>query len=319
MPSKDGRLGSRTGCKDHCVARSVARQRLNCRSAALLATTAWVAAMAFAPGAARAQDATWLQTPTSGDYKTAANWNPATVPTGTAFFGTSGTTALTFSTGGAAGGWTFNPGASTYTFTFADTNVFSFTGAGIVINGGSASIINNGDVNFLGGSTAGSATITNIDGNLNFNNNSTAGNATINNVIFGSMNFNNSSTAGSATITNSNTIFFNDNSTAGNASITNSHNIFFSSNSTAGNATITNNSKVLFENNSTGGNAAFTNGIGALVDFSGSTGPAGDNKLTAGSIAGGGIFQLGANELTVGRQQHVHRRQRRYPGYWLSG
>ncbi len=37
-----------------------------------------------------------------------------------------------------------------------------------------------------------------------------------------------------------------------------------------------------------------------LVDFSGSTGPAGDNKLTVGSIAGAGVFRLGANELTVG-------------------
>ena len=51
--------------------------------------------------------------------------------------------------------------------------------------------------------------------------------------------------------------------------------------------------------NSTGGNAAITNNSG-VVDFSLSTGPAGDHKLTAGSIAGAGLFQLGANELTVG-------------------
>ena len=31
-----------------------------------------------------------------------------------------------------------------------------------------------------------------------------------------------------------------------------------------------------------------------------STGPLGDNKLSAGSIAGGGNFRLGQNELTVG-------------------
>ena len=114
MPSKDERPTTRNGCKGRCVARSVARQRLNCRSAVLLATTALVAATEFAPSAARAQDATWLLNPASGDYKTAANWNPATVPLGTASFGTSNTTALTFSTGGAADGWTFNAGASAY-------------------------------------------------------------------------------------------------------------------------------------------------------------------------------------------------------------
>ncbi len=267
---------------------------------ALLATTALVAVTAFAPGTVRAQDATWLSNPASGDYKTATNWSPATVPTGTAFFGTSNTTALTFSTGGAVGGWTFNAGASAYTFAFA--NNFSFTGAGIVINGGSASIINDADLTFINTSTAGSATFNNIDGSLIFNNVSTAGNATITNAIFGSMTFNSSSTAGNATITNTNNVFFESATTAGNAIITNSGNVFFSGTSAAGSATITNNNGGLlsFNDNSTGGNAAITNNRGGLVDFSTSNGPAGDNKLTAGSIAGAGSFQLGANELTVG-------------------
>ena len=71
---------------------------------------------------------------------------------------------------------------------------------------------------------------------------------------------------------------------------------------------------MFFFDNSTGGNAAITNTSGALVDFSASTGPAGDNKLTVGSIAGAGLFQLGANELTVGGNNLVHRRQRRHLG-----
>ena len=70
--------------------------------------------------------------------------------------------------------------------------------------------------------------------------------------------------------------------------------------SSAGNATITNDNTTFFFGNATAGNAAVTNNSGAVVDFSGSTGPAGDNKLTAGSIAGAGSFQLGRNELTVG-------------------
>ena len=116
------------------------RQRLRSLRGALLATTALVAVTAFAPGAARAQDATWLPNPASGNFNTAANWNPATVPTGTAFFGTSNTTALTFSAPTTVGGWTFNAGASAYTFN--NNQSLNFNGAGIVINGGSAAITN---------------------------------------------------------------------------------------------------------------------------------------------------------------------------------
>jgi hypothetical protein len=131
----------------------VTRQRLKGRSATLLATTALVAVTVFAPGTVGAQDATWLFSPTSNNFNTEANWMPATVPTGTAFFGTSNTTALAISIGGAAGGWTFKVGASAHTF--ANSQKYSFTGAGIVINGGSASIINDDDLSFLGTSTAG--------------------------------------------------------------------------------------------------------------------------------------------------------------------
>ena len=89
------------------VIRLFARQQLNGRLGALLTTTAIVAVAAL-PGAARAQDATWLASPGSGDFNTAVNWNPAAVPTGTAFFDTSGVTGLSFSAGVTTGGWTFN-------------------------------------------------------------------------------------------------------------------------------------------------------------------------------------------------------------------
>ena len=236
-------------------------RRLNRRRGALLATMALVAVTAFALGAARAQDATWLPNPTSGDFNTAANWNPASIPSfSTAFFGTSNTTALTFRFDTTVNGWTFNAGASAYTF--ANNQTLSFNGAGIVINGGSASIRNTH--------------------HLNFNFTSTAGNATINNVDFGSVDFTGSSAAGNATIDNNDNVFFFNTTTAGNATINNGHNLFFSDNSTGGNAAITNTRS------------------DAVVDFSDSRGLAGDNKLTVGSIAGGGSFQLGRNELTVG-------------------
>ena len=45
-----------------------------------------------------------------------AGSTPATVPTGTAFFNASNTTALSFSANATVGGWTFNAEASAYTF-----------------------------------------------------------------------------------------------------------------------------------------------------------------------------------------------------------
>jgi autotransporter-associated beta strand protein len=129
---------------------------------------------------AAAVDPTWLANPGSNDYNAATNWTPATVPTDTAFFGTSGVTNLSFSAPTTTvGGWTFNAGASAYTFTNGNGQTLQFTGAGIVINGGSATIINNGTLQFFAG-TAGSASITNnSSSNLIFEGGSTAGSATI--------------------------------------------------------------------------------------------------------------------------------------------
>ena len=94
---------------------------------------------------------------------------------------------------------------------------------------------------------------------------------------------------------------------AGNSNviITNENTITFQNSSTGGSATITNGSAantgtITFLANSTGGNAAFINNAGSTIDFSQSTGPNANNQLSAGSIAGAGIFSLGANTLTVG-------------------
>ncbi len=117
------------------------RERRNGRIAALLATTTLVAVAALLPGVARAQNATWLAVPADNIFNNNNNWNPATVPTGTASFDTSSITSLTFSAPFTViGGWTFNPGASAYSFTIGALNTVNLAGAGIVINGGSASI-----------------------------------------------------------------------------------------------------------------------------------------------------------------------------------
>ena len=82
----------------------------------LLSTVA--AAALFAATSAQAQDATWLLNPGSGSFNTASNWNPAVVPTNTAFFGASNTTSILFDPfiTTSIGTLQFNAGAPAYTF-----------------------------------------------------------------------------------------------------------------------------------------------------------------------------------------------------------
>ena len=96
-------------------------------------------------------------------------------------------------------------------------------------------------------------------------------------------------------------MWFTSASTAGSAIITNNSQLTFDTNTTAGSAIIINSGNVLFDGNSTPGNAQLINAApGAVFDLSMSTGPNSDNRLTAGSLAGSGTFQLGGKELTVG-------------------
>ncbi|MCX7313993.1 MAG: hypothetical protein NTV56_20340 [Alphaproteobacteria bacterium] len=143
----------------------------------------------FSPSSSRAQDATWANPATQPGaggipgtfaFSSDVNWtNPATTPTGTAFFGTSSTTSIQAGGGPLEiGGWTFNNGASAYSFTI--NSALYFNGAGIVINGGSADIttIAGGEIQFRNGSIAGSA-IVNNNSAVSFSDTATAGDATI--------------------------------------------------------------------------------------------------------------------------------------------
>jgi autotransporter-associated beta strand protein len=239
--------------------------------AVLLASSALCLASALP---AAAQDATWSSTPGSGDYNTAANWTPAAVPTGTASFGLSGVTALSFSANATVGGWTFNALSSAYSFT--TSHFLTFTGDGIVINGGSAAITNSSFLSFFNTSTAGSATITN-NGSIYLHDNSTAGNANIvnNNVV----QFIDASMAGSATIANNGSMYFYNNSTAGRASITNTDTLQFNNSSTAGSASIVNTGSVLFNDSSTAGSASIVNNFGNLSFYNSSK--AGSASITS--------------------------------------
>ncbi|MBD9628100.1 autotransporter-associated beta strand repeat-containing protein [Ensifer sp. ENS06] len=164
---------------------------------------------------------------------------------------------------------------------------------------GNSNITNNSNLLFYDNSRAGTATIANNSGSLlNFHNTSSADNARITNDAL--LSFYDSSTAGSAEITNNRDLTFYDASGAGSARITNNDTLTFRSTTTAGSARITNNASLAFLHNSNASNAEITNGAAGTVDFSGSTGSAGNKKHTAGSIAGGGSYLLGDNELTVG-------------------
>lgn len=158
---------------------------------------------------AGAQDATWLSNPGSNDLNSGPNWSTGTVPTGTASFGASNTTALILSAANNTfSGWTFTAGASAYSISMPFGNV-DFVGAGITINGGSVSILTSfpfNGVNFANGSTAGGAQITN-DGFLNFLNASSAGTATITNNEL--QQFSGTSSADHATIVNQQGLSFN--------------------------------------------------------------------------------------------------------------
>jgi autotransporter-associated beta strand protein len=231
-------------------------------------------------------NATWKKHPLSGDFDEVANWSPATVPDGTAFFGTSKITDLFISTATNINGLTFNKHASHYRFDIPIGKQLAIDSGGIVLKGGSAKFTIVGALTFQSSTAA----------------ISTAGKALIAN--HGDLGFGNDSTAGRAKITSTDLVGFGSNAVAGSATINVSAGVVqFQGHSNAGSATITAGAfaSINFFDNSDGANARLiAQASDTLVGFSGTAGPAGDHKVSAGSIAGAGTFQLGQNELTVG-------------------
>jgi autotransporter-associated beta strand protein/T5SS/PEP-CTERM-associated repeat protein len=153
-----------------------------------------------------------------------------------------------------------------------------------------------------------SVTITNIPtsiGTIQFTSGAPMYSFTVNLALFeinGAGIVNNSASAPS--FTNNGAITFANASSAGNSSITTNTGFLlsFTDASTAGSAIITTNNGALtqFATNSTGGSARFITNNGGAVDFSATSGPSGNNQITAGSIEGAGTYFLGSNQLTVG-------------------
>jgi autotransporter-associated beta strand protein len=225
-------------------------------------------------------------------------------------------------------GLTFNTDALHYTLDIPTGQQLTVGSGGIVVKGGSAKFTNEGTFTFQSStaavSSAGKAHIVNTGASstLLFLTHGSAGRAHIANSD--AMHFEADSTAGKASITNDDTILvFNNDSTAGSATITSTNNsliifvdnanagsawiiasggqVDFEDNSTAGNATINAVSAAIhFLDNSDGGNARLSAQAFSAVNFSFGTGPAGDHKISVGSIAGAVTFELGQTVLTVG-------------------
>ena len=86
------------------------------------------------------------------------------------------------------------------------------------------------------------------------------------------------------------------------ATILNFNEVEFHGSSTAGSSIIHTlpDAEMLFDGFTTGGSAEFITDVGSLVDFSASSGPGHDHRVSAGSIAGAGFYELGEDQLTVG-------------------
>jgi hypothetical protein len=244
-----------------------------------------------------AGSATWATNPTSGDWNTAANWTPKTVPNGTSDVATFGASNVTNVINSDVivnlDSLVFNSSASQYTITATDN--IAFYGTGIVNGSGVMQSF--------------------VAGAFLFNNSSTAGDMVSFTAVGGIFFFNGASSAGSATFNLTNgdrqaSMDFEDDSTAGDATINASADavIEFLDSSTGGNATLNLSTAafVLFEGsnnaehmigNCIGGNQAFA----SQIDFEGFS-SAGEGTFTAigGSTRGEqGAFILFDNTATA--------------------
>ncbi len=216
---------------------------------------------------ARAGNATWNLSPSNGDWNTAANWTPNTIPNGPldlATFDLSNQTTLSLSATTEVNGITFNPGASGFTTIVPDTQSLTISGAGLTNNSGivqnfvtpqAGAGVRGGSIQFRNNATAGSDTTLTINGDssnlgvrgpfLTFYDNSSAGGSSIVNNGNGPLGggfrggitiFKGNSSAASASIINNpsqvasgfgGSVEFHDDSTAATATLTNKGGLTF--------------------------------------------------------------------------------------------
>jgi autotransporter-associated beta strand protein len=244
-----------------------------------------------AASTAFAGSATWNLNPGSGDWNTASNWTPMTVPDGSGDIATldlSNTTSVSLSANTEVGGIVFTQAAiHSYTINASPGFTLILSGAGITNNSGATqnfatgvnAVGSAGFILFKNAATAGSETF--------FTNNGSA----IFGVFGGQTQFSNTATASNGTFTNNGGsvsgagggfTVFNSSATAGNGAFTNNAAMAISAGvgrtdffdtSDAANSTFTNNGStvsgaggglVRFFDNSTAGNATISNNGGTV-------------------------------------------------------
>ena len=270
---------------------------------------------------AQAGSATWNLNPINGDWNTAANWTPATVPNGPgdiATFAASNQGAISISAATEVSEIVFAPGAAAFTFTASTRAGLTFSGAGITNNSGVTQNfvstafegdISLGVITFSGRSSAGSGTVfTNHDGprvvfdvgTTVFRDQSSAGNATF-------INLGGTATGRFGGATN----FFGGHGDHGTILVNGAEvagafggSVYVSDGSSVENATLMVNGdpgleggSVLFDSGSRGGSPAVELFGSGRMDISLL---AFDPKLTVGSIEGNGTIILGDSTLNVG-------------------
>jgi len=256
------------------------------RARLIEATISAVAVLALGEAAA-AQDARWKASPPGNDWNNPADWDPATVPTGTASFGASSRTEIVFSQRNiAVGRMLFESGAPAYTFVLDGGQRLRVTGFGIenlsaspatfLIGTRPTNIFPSSDpfspeVRFEGSSTAGNSVFMIglpdgcCDGYVIFRDTSSAATATITNYYL--IHFEGSSSGGRSRITNSAGIRLKETATLDQATIDNIHGgyVIFESNSTAARASIRNaNALTYFQALSTAGSSHIVNETGPI-------------------------------------------------------
>ncbi len=245
---------------------------------------------------AQAGSATWDLNPTSGDWSTAANWTPMTVPNGpadTATFAFSNTTTVSNSENTIVDGITFAPGASSFTITASSGLTLTLNGVGISNDSGTTQ-------NFVAAPSVAANAI-----RLFFKNSATAGSGTF------------FITNGGATLDGSpGWILFDDSSSASHGTFTNNGPTvqgtfgegatIFNKSATASNGTFINNGGTIssqfggdqgltnFNETSTAANGVFINNAatvsgahGGTTAFDGSATAANGTFMNKGAIVGG--------------------------------
>jgi autotransporter-associated beta strand protein len=237
----------------------------------------------------QAGSATWNLNPTSGEWNTATNWTPNTVPNGpadTASFDVSNTTGISLSRHTLVNSIVFDPAASAFAITANPAVYFDVTGAGITNNSGNTQ-------NFVTGvDPAGNRGI------ITFHNGATVGSG----IVF--------TNPGGLIPTNGGSIYFFDASSAGSAMFVNGGGVNingqggstdFYDNSTAAHGTFVNNGGAA--NGAEGGITIIfgtaTAGDGTFITNGGSAGGAqgGIMQFSISATAGNGTFVSNGGEV----------------------